>query len=310
MLTAEQKKRRTGLITSSIAAGALGLHDKMTPIQAWLAVLGESDVGETKPIERGNLLEDVVLNYPVEKFGFERRTAPFVAHDNGWAGDSCDALYWDAKADVMSCGEGKTVGAGMASGYGQEWTDQVPDGTLLQSHWHLIHWPMCQTCLVPVLLGGYEFEFRMYKIHRDAELHGLLLQDLERWHRDYVVTRKPPPAQAGDHEWLKTRSPRNTAGFMPDSGTVRALVHRKQAAQEEFDRWEKELENIKAQLKQVLGDHEGVKGSDYTIYYRNDKDGLRVDWDALAQELKIPKTVIQKHTREVPGKRALRIYAK
>ena len=93
MLTAEQKAARLGKITSSVAAGALGLSEYMTPVQAWLSVLGESPDIDTKATDRGNRLEDTVLDYAADELELTRADAPFRRHPEAHCADASGAAW-------------------------------------------------------------------------------------------------------------------------------------------------------------------------------------------------------------------------
>lgn len=311
MLTQSQLDARKGKITSSIAAGALGLSSYMTPIQAWLAARGELGDITSKPIERGNMLEAAVLAYPCEvdpnltMTGAEFRSHP----DRPWAGDSADAVYYRG-TDIEAIGEGKTVSQGAAAEYGDEDTDEIPNSTLVQSHWHLIHWPEVNRCLVPVLVGGYRFEFRLYIVDRNPELEGILLDDLAQWHRDYVVTGRMPPAQAGDVDYIRSKYPTASRPMTVATPEIRKLAESYREASEAIKQIEQNKGTAGARLRALLGDHEGCRADWGSVSYRNNKPKTVVDWQAIATELGATDDLIEKHTTTKPGARVLRVTIK
>jgi hypothetical protein len=125
-----------------------------------------------------------------------------------------------------------------------------------------------------------------------------------------VQTRRPPPAIAGDTEYLKAHHPRATAGYLPDNDQIAELVARKleaAAAREQAEQAEQAAAN---ELRQLIGDHEGVKGADYTVYWRNRADTFKTNWEAICEELNVPEALKSKYTQAVPGPRVLRIYPK
>ena len=307
MLTTEQKAARLGKITSSVAAGALGLSEYMTPVQAWLSVLGESPDIDTKATDRGNRLEDTVLDYAADELGLTRADAPFRRHpEHDWAGDSADATYY--RGDKLVCvGEGKTASLGVGARYGKEGTDEIPYGTLIQSHWHLAHWPEARYCTVPVLVGGYAFEFRLYRVDRDPEFVGVMMDDLAQWHRDYVVTRSPPPLEAGDTDWIRQRHPLAKSGLMADTPELARLAEERSASAAQLKEAKSIDDSLKNQIRAVLGDHEGVKAQWGTITNRNCKASTKTDWEGLALIQKPPQNLIDQFTDTKPGHRTLRV---
>lgn len=318
MLTEKQKQKRHGLITSSVAAAALGLTPtKMTSLQAWMRVLRE-DIDEPKnsrAIERGNALENIVLDYPVKELSLERQDAPFVTHDCGWAGDSADAIYFDSSGE-MSVGEAKTVSFGASHEYGDEYTDDIPSAALIQSHWHLLHWPRAQKCFVPVLIGGYDFEFRIYCVDRDENFEGMIFEELEKWHRDYVVTRKPPPMTCGeyDKEWLLKKYPVSSLEMMADTPEIEMLARQKdKASREKKEAIEKE-EEAKNKIRAILGDYCGVKAHWGSISYKSRNAAEKTDWKAISEMLlkarEDAEHIINRFTTKTQQTRTLRVTLK
>lgn len=307
MLTEAQKQARLGKVTSSVAAGALGIHPQMTPLQAWLAVKGElPDPENMKAIDRGNRLERIILQSVAEDLGLELCPAEFRTIAP-WAGDSADGVYQDMSGRVVAIGEGKSAALGVAKQYGEEDSDEVPESTLVQSHWHLLHWPEVDVCWVPVLVGGYRFEFRRYRVDRDEEFEGILKQDLERWHRDYVVADRPPPLHAGDDDWAKLQYPQASAGMIAATAEIEELARSYKAAHEALKAIEANKKTAAARIRQLLAESEGVKASWGGITYRNSKERTKVDWEAIAREFDPPQDLINKYTHVAPGPRTLRV---
>ncbi len=307
MLDSAQLAARRGKITSSVAAGALGLNPRMTPIQAWESILGLSTFDGNKATERGNRLEDITLDYPADELGLVRLRAPFRAHPSiPWLADSADAAYArpDDPAKIVAIGEGKTAALGVASDYGEEGTDQISSGALVQAHHHLIHWPEVDVCYVPVLVGGYAFEFRLYKVERDEAFAGAMIEALEKWHRDHIVTERPPPVTAGDGEWLAKRFPKATAGMMADTPELAEWVAKKIEAADRKKAAEADEDLAKNKLRELLGNHEGVKASWGTLYHR--VEAGKPAWKRIAEELGATTALIAQHTSE--GQRVLRLY--
>jgi predicted phage-related endonuclease len=313
MLTEDQKRERVGHITSSIAAGALGLNPRMSPLQAWMAVRGELESPDTKAIERGNRLEDLILDYPAEVLGLVREPAPFMRHPiHKWAADSADALYINYDGETRLVGEGKSAALGISREYGEEGTDEVPNSTLVQSHWHLIHWPDVERCVVPVLVGGYQFEFRLYYVTRDVEFEGGILDDLAKWHRDYVVADKPPPVTAADFDrrYLLKLYPSDDLGTFDADEEIARWAVAKSSASDAIKAASAREEEAKNHLRQLLGEHSRAVAPWGYVSYKFNKPSSVTDWEGVARELGAPDEVIRKHTTTEQGARVLRVYVK
>lgn len=318
MLTPEQLAARKGLITSSVAGACLGMSPFMSPLQAKQSILGLSTFEGSPATERGNELEEVVLRYPAKKLGLVYEPAPFRKHANGWAADSCDALYYEPGYipgfdSPVLLGEGKTASLGMAREFGVVGTDEVPLTAWMQAHWHLIHWPEANRCVVPVLIGGWQFEFRLYYVERDTEIEGNLLDKLAQFHRDYIVGDADPPAVAQDLEWLKeTYATAEHIDLLPSTPEIDALAEEYRQWRNSLDCAEKNTADARAKLEQFIGTHSGVETASGKITWRNNKPSQRIDWEHLASDLMrhLPEdardALIAKATRTVPGPRVFR----
>lgn len=296
---------RKGRMTSSLVAAALGMNDDMTPLEAWLAITGRDEFDGNKATIRGTLLESPVLDYPCRGGHVRRKPAPFVRHSNGWSADSSDCLY--AVENALFVGEGKTVAQGGAHAWGAENTDEIPERVIVQCCWHLAHWPEALGVFVPVLIGGWSFEFREYYVGRDNELIGELYESAERFHRDYVVTDMSPPASARDDDSLRHLWPKHVPDkWMPGSVELERLTREYIAARERAAAAEEAKKAASAALRQKLADAEGAKGRGWKVTHKFQAGGLATDWEALAKHLGATEDHEQQFTREKPGYRVLR----
>lgn len=294
-LTDEQRAQRLGKVTSSIAAGALGEHPHCTPLQAWLQATGREVFEGNKDTERGELLEEPVLEYPRVALGLGREPANWregvIAP---WAGDSADCIYWSD--DTFYIGEGKTAIGWMKDEYGDEGTDEVPVHYAIQAWWHLMHWPEAHACLMPVLLSD-PFHFHHYIIPRDESLEGWLFESLAKWHRDYVVTDTPPPASAGDSETMRKLYPRSRGEMMQEPPDELArLAAKKLEAAARKKAAEEEEEAAKNRIKQILKAADGAELGPYRLTYRAPRPSPKVRWRDLAVSLGADEDLIRSFT--------------
>lgn len=311
MLTEQQKKNRHMRATSSVIAGALGISRYMTPIQAWLAIKGESNIQTTKAMQRGTRLESFALDEAAEEVGMIWRPAEFRTHpDHDWTGDSTDAYFIDSDDKISMIAEAKTASSAVAHLWGEEGTNQIPDEYLVQCHWHLIHWPETDICIVPVLIGGYEFEFRTYYVKRDSEVEGKLLDSMGKFYRDHIVADKMPVASAKDTDTMSNMYPIATSDFMADTPQLEELAREKCKIADQISALSEQEDDIKNKIRQILGDSCGVNGHWGKISYTNAKDRSQVDYKAVATELNAPEDLVKKHTTTVKGARSLRVTLK
>lgn len=295
-------------MTSSVVAGALGHSPHMTPFQAWLSITGRSDFDGNKATERGTLLEDVVMSYPLERIeGLSFQPAPFRQLDSmPWAGDSADGVYM-LDGEIYAMGEGKTVGLGGVDGYGDEMTDDVPMQHIIQSHWHLIHWPEAQRVLFPILVGGFAFEFRLHIIERDLDLESTLVDQAQEWHERYVLTDIPPPATAGDGPALLGRTPRAEIERLEATPAFEALVRAKAVTAKALKNAKFADDSTACRIKQLMGAAGLCMGKGWKATWKNDKDSIKTDWEAVARGEGALAELITKHTSTKVGNRPLKI---
>lgn len=319
-LTDKQREQRKGLITSSIVAGCLGVDARITPIQAALRARGELTAADaalagTKACQRGDRLEALCLDSVAEDHDWRWRVPPFSQrHDAPWAGDSADAIYYDGMTNQpVALGEAKTAALGMAGGFGEDGSDEVPHAVYLQCQWHLWHYPYFARCYVPVLVGGYRFEFRTYLVERDLELISIIVPQLQEFHQRYVLGAELPSVSAGDTEYLRKRWPTNTDAWASDSPQLQALVLERVKAAEALKRAEHRKETASNLLREYLEDKQGAKGSWGAVYYRRTKGRVKVDWERIALNLangEVPEELMRAHTHIAPGPRMLRVHPK
>lgn len=322
MLTQEQLELRRGKITSSTAGAALGMNKYMTPLEAWLHITGRSAAFEgNKATDRGNRVEDVVLDYPCDVYGLARHRPSWVAHSNGWSGDNVDALYTRIGESVDSAkelwaGEGKSAALGAGEKYGKEGTDDIPQTTLIQSMWHLIHWPTAISCYVPVLVGGYQFEFRCYNVSRDNELAALLQEQLEHWHRVHVIGDRMPEPLGRDADLLANMVRADPKKRIPATVEIskmiaaRAELERQlKAAKEAVRVADTDFDALEQRLLQLIGDASEVAGDGWTLKCPTG-ERRSTSWKAVAEELGAPVNLVTKHTSVKPTRAVSVKYAK
>jgi len=308
---AEWHALRKGRVTSSTVAACLGQDPYCTPLEAYGAITGRGEPFEgNAATERGTLLESVVLDYPTRNGELQRKPAPFAYGE--WHGDSTDCFYVDERSSTLLLGEAKTVALTGAEDWGEDGTDDVPPRVAIQALWHLHHWPEADVCLVPILLGGYQFEFRCYRVSRagNEDVIAALVERAERFHRDHVVAKCPPAAGAGDDAALAWLFPKATMGKLEPTPEAEAALRNYVTAREAAKQAEGLKRAAAAQLKQLLGDHEGVKTECYWASWKEQRGRASVDWQAMAHDLaggEVSPRLLQRFARLGRPTRVLRV---
>lgn len=281
-LTSEQKKLRLGRIGSSQIAALVGLSKFSRPIGVFREAT-EPDY-EREPnelLEIGTLLEPVVLEL------YRRRTGRFA--DGGWTLTSDRWPFAAATPDAFSSQpdaeqfdrviEAKTCLGFSASEWGER-TDDVPPAYLIQTQWQMglsreAGFPI-ESADVPVLIGG--FDFRIYSVPFDAALFESLLTVAEKFWREHILTKTPPPIDGSQAyaDFLKDRFPTHTREeLLSASERHEALMLKLREAEVQAKAAKDRMECLKNELRAEIGDAPGIKGSLGHITYKADKRGVR-----------------------------------
>ncbi len=211
-MNAEQRRewlaqRQTGLGSSEIAA-VCGLSPFQTALGVYLIKTGQLPaVEETSAMRWGTALEPAIAAAYTEETGVELEPCGlFRRDDEPWMVATPDRVTMDPAWDIVD-GQGpapghlvelKTASAYVAKEWGEPWTDQIPDGYLLQCQWQMLVTGF-QRVDVAVLIGGQDF--RRYTVHASRNIFAHLL-DLGREFWSRVELRQPP-----EPDWSHARTP-------------------------------------------------------------------------------------------------------
>lgn len=158
---------RSSWIGSSDAAAICGLSPWKTAVDLWLDKTGrsgEKDISDKKCIRRGKMLEPIIREIIAVEAGIKIDYMN-VRHveDNGIYVAEID---FEFTMDGEECnGEIKT--ANSFKGWGEEWTDQIPESYLCQVLHAQTVTKRKKTLVVPAF--GFD-EFRYYMVEHDPEL--------------------------------------------------------------------------------------------------------------------------------------------
>ena len=234
--------RRKGLGASD-AAAACGLSKWRTPLELYLAKIGEgAPTEETLPMRVGKALEPVMLRAFAEERGVELCDQQRRFHDPvlPWRWATVDAI-----TSSGALVEAKT--AGSALGWGED-VDQVPMEYALQVQ-HALAVTGLELAFIPVLIAGRQF--RVYELPRDAELIELLTER-ERAFWRCVETRTPPePVTLAE---VNMRWRKQSDGAVLASVEVAADVELLRAFKENIKDYETDAEAIETRIKLAMKD--------------------------------------------------------
>ncbi len=197
--------------------------------------------------------------------------------------------------------EAKVVGWRMAHHWAE---DTLPDYVRLQCLQNMAVTGRAAWDVV-ALIGGTDL--RVHRVERDPDVEAMLVETIETFWRDHVVTGRPPPVQDPEERrrYLRTRYPSATARCrLVNDQTIAEAAARIREIKVETKALEAEKEELTDGLCEVIGDDYGIEGAwGKALWYPVPG---RVAWKELAEELAggvVPPALLEKHRGE-PGRTA------
>ena len=227
-----------------------------------------------------------------------------------------DPAFW---AQVERGWEAKTAGPRMAVLWGEEDSDEIPEIYLIQSSWYLCltrsYNPEITTWDVSVLLGGQQF--RTYQVRFNPKLAEAMAAKAVDFWQNHVLTRTPPKPSADPawKEFFRRFYPGETQPLTEATTRETKLFTDLWRAHVSLTAWEEHYESLTNELKLLIGDREGIKGTidnlPWKLTWKKTKDIQKTDWKAALDELYqcLPdlevtiKEIVNAHTTTIPGPR-------
>lgn len=299
-LTDEQKKLRLQGVGGSEIAAIVGLNPYATALDVWRAKVEGYEQPVTAPMERGTFLEAGVADWYAHRTGAKLVETGTLRHPT-LARIMCtpDRLASLERGEVdLSI---KVPGPYVREQWGEAGTDEVPMATLLQVQWELLILEPIYGIRVADVAAPIDGDLRIYTILADADIQGRLVEGAQKFWRDYVETRTPPPLDGTEScsDWLTSKYPAERAPAMVATGEANALMRALREAREAKAHAELEAEAAVNGLKAILlsGQAETMQGDGWKVSWKKTKGRTTVDWKALAAELRAPEHLVQKYTR-------------
>lgn len=319
-------ERRTGLGASDLGA-ILGLDPYRTPFQVWAEKTGRAPAFSGNLATRaGSYLEEFIAREYTRETGnrvqrwrtcLRHPQAPLLAHPDRLVippGQFRAHAGRRLRTDKgLECKHTSVYAAGAQSEWGAAGSDQVPGRFLLQCAQNMAlaevpHWDLA------VLIGNAEL--RVFHLHRDPELEGLLIEEGSRWWQDYVVADMPPPPSSEGE--ARQRWPRHAPGVtrtLDEAAWADLQAYRQ--LKEQAAALEGQLTALKDRLYPAFQDADTLLDPQGrpVASYRAARDSQRTDWAGLARHLlaQVPEDehpeLIAPFTTTHPGARTLRLSA-
>lgn len=308
-LTKEQQEARRGRVGSSEIAAIVGLSPWKSKFDIWTGHTGraiELEQGAVH-IKRGDRMEPVLIGWLGEDTGLSA-TPNKVVHvhpEIEVAAATPDAFLVSTTTHERVIGEVKSPGWRMWDEWGSPGTAQIPEDYLCQ-----VQWQMGVTGLNRAMLGADLAEFSVYEIRHNSKFFWAMVEEAERYWRNHVMADKPPKVEDTRYakEWLKRTYPEHNPNEWAQADThTNHLIAEWRRLKGIVGKHVKLLDGVRRELELFIGGREGIESAEYgRITYRKRKNGTATDWQAIAEELRAPQSLIEKHTRVVPGYRAMR----
>ncbi len=268
-------------IGSSDAAAIAGVHPYRTRFGVWARLVGlEQEEINNEFIYFGNLLEPVIAAEFSRREGLELiKNNQMIAHpDHDFITCTVDFYALDGHEGSLRVPvEIKNVGARSAF----RWADgEKPD----EAHLQLMHQLACCGAnygYIVALIGGNKLV--SYRVDRDEELiNKLIALEVDFW--KLVETKTAPALTHKDKDFIDDKYPIALAGKEKELISFEIAIARHEELKAELDEKEKELEQIKNQIKNELGDCEIGRAGRFEIVWKN-QSSKRIDSTKLKAEM-------------------------
>jgi predicted phage-related endonuclease len=337
--TVGQKVDRASGIGGSDMGAIAGLSKWRTPFDVYLEKTGKAPAErEREPLGRDPLYWGKHLERPIMA-AYEKREKlslvylfdePVRHPERSWQIGSPDAIAPSLKLGV----DAKNVGHSGAAGFGEQGSDDLPDEYLAQGS-HYLSLMDYERWDFAVLVAGQEFRTFTMTRNRDLE-NGLLEIAFEFWTK-HVLADIPPPITDSDttRAFFRKRFGRELLDVRDAVSSETALVEEWAEVRAAAKALEKRKDNLEAAIKFAIGDAAGLKGSDFSLSWKADKDSVVTDWKSAFTELRTSfglvaeqviaisakigtpapteaevkaalEEIVKRHTTTKPGKRPLR----
>ena len=270
-LTPEQIAIRSTGIGSSEIAMLCGESPYGGPHSVWLSKMGLRDDEHSEPAWWGSQME------PIVAARWEHETGQKLVKGSGTYRDSRYPVAV-ASPDYLT-EDGRIVECKCAFRTAASWSlddDGAPTGYIMQGQW------LCGVLGAPgfdlaVFLAPFA-TFRIYRFDFDAELFGAAYSIADRFWREHVLTRNPPPADDSEAARKALRAIHRPLAELADATADADARYRAKA---EADSAFKTAEQAKALADNrlveaiVKSGADGLRGESWIATWKENKRGVR-----------------------------------
>jgi putative phage-type endonuclease len=307
MNTMSQEFRRS-FVGGSDAAAILGLSPWATEVDVYLKKSGiDTAELEGDHLKMGHALEPVVAKLYAEHHGLKLIEPEFKRHPvYEHIGAHADRITADGSRIV----EIKTTNWRNSDAWGVEGTDDIPVYYLCQVVVYMEVYDIDRADVAVMISGDYP---KFYTVLRNKQFGEELCRRLNQWYIDHVLgdTAPKPKSGADALKLVDCYYPRHKLDLKKLDLKEAERITGRMKSLEELDQQAKHIKDqmdaIKADIKEVIGEAEGVEFFGKKITWKNNKDSVKIDWQAVASEIGAPAEIVKKHTSTTKGARVLRL---
>ncbi len=285
MLTKRQLEIRRNHIGAIDSPAICGVSPWATASDVYLDKLGLLEPLEvSKAMERGNEMEPAILDWAAKELGVNIRKNQYrISKQNRIFTCTLDAAVVEATWAI----EGKTTG--QPELWGEEGTDDVPGHVIVQVQ-HQMYVCDLDRVYVPVLMGGWSLELKMYVVERsEIIIKEIVKRGIAFWH-NHVAKQIPPDATTPTMDSLRRiRREPNKIINLEDLAEVTVFDWEK--AKKAATEADKESKRLKSEVINLLGDAEAgqLANGDRVTYMESSRKGFTVE-PSTSRTLRIKKS--------------------
>lgn len=281
--------RRRECITGTDIAQIVGLSKWGGPLEVYADKLGLVEQSDEIPehMQWGQILESVVADEYARRTGRQLVKGTFVR--DGILGGTPDYLCKD-----VDCGlECKTSSGFAAAEWGDADSDEVPATYYLQCQWYM-HLTGRESWDLAVLIDGRQY--RIYHLHYKPSLVNELIKRARAFWSDHVLAKVPPSGNARS-DTLNAVYKRESDDLVETSDTevIEAMQELIQV-RADIKELEKRDEKLTNRIKAAIGHNTGITCAYGSATWKEPKPSKKVDYKAICSEIKIPESLILKHS--------------
>ena len=193
--------------------------------------------------------------------------------------------------DALVVGERRGLDVKLA-GWDQSWrwgrdADHIPDHAIFQAWWYMAALDYDRWDVV-VLIAG-EDRPRSYPVYRSARIEQkILLPKARAWWERYLVGDERPPITDSEpcSRWIKRTYPEHRKNTLAQATDKEAeLLDAYAKIRVRHKRAESEKVRAENELRDLLGEREGLVWAGGKFTWRKSRDSQITDWPALAERL-------------------------